>query len=209
MEEKKQIRKLVLIVCGVTAAVLFICLAIRIGTNRLPEEPGVAVYYTWLDDAEGRNYMPLSAGGKARSGAGRQKIWRSFEEYEQEAEQYWHEPQKPLSVWTWSEKIPGIDSFLVGEQGSPFFFSVKESGGAKVRSVAVRRWPLELAGTDAVKADSWTGREDVTFNWKEGWLGGLSKGSFQVEAGYLYSIIVSWDRGWDEFSFAVNRAWQE
>ena len=190
MEEKKQIRKLVLIVCGVTAAVLFICLAIRIGTNRLPEEPGVAVYYTWLDDAEGRNYMPLSAGGKARSGAGRQT-------------------QKPLSVWTWSEKIPGIDSFLVGEQGSPFFFSVKESGGARVRSVAVRRWPLELAGTDAVKADSWTGREDVEFNWKEGWLGGLSKGSFQVEAGYLYSIIVSWDRGWDEFSFAVNRAWQE
>ena len=136
MEEKKQIRKLILIVCGVTAAVLLVCLAIRIGTNRLPEESGVAVYYTWLEDSEGRNYRPLSAGGKARSGAGRQKIWRSFEEYEQEAEQYWHEPQKPLSVWTWSEKIPGIDSFLVGEQGGPFFFSVKERM-APVRQIRI------------------------------------------------------------------------
>ena len=209
MEEKKRTRKMIFIICGIAAALLLIFLIINGINNRLPEEAGVSVYYSFSETAEGRVYWPLSAGGHAYGLAGR-KVWLSRREYEQDAEQYGLAPYyKPLSVWTYSEKIPGINRFRVEEKGCPFFFSVKENGEAKAETIAVRRWPLELAGTDAVMADSWTGREDVEYSWKEGWLGGLSKGSFQVEAGYLYSIFVSWDRGWDEFGFTVNKAWAE
>lgn len=204
MEEKKQSRKALLISCAVTAMVLLVFLGIRIRNNRLPEEAGVSVYYTFSDMSEGRFYQGLSAGGHAYGSFPGQKIWLSQEEYERDAADYWMKPYcKPLSIWTYSPKEAGINQFLVEEKGNLIYFSVKESGGAKADSIVVRRWPLDLAGTDDVKANSWTGREDVEYEWEKVWLAGLSRGSFVAEPGYLYSIFVNWGRGWDEFSFTA------
>ena len=92
------------------------------------------------------------------------------------------------------------------------WFAFKTKGKTKIESFAVKRWPLELAGTEAVKEDSWTGREDVEYVWKEGGLFSLSKGSFAVKPGYLYSIFVFWKssespaQGWTEFSFTTDKA---
>ena len=208
MEEKKQGLRMILIICGVTAAVLLICLLILISNNRLPEETGVSVYYTWSDAIPGKSYMALSAGGRAYGALRGQKVWHSWEEYEIDARENWYKPYcKPLSIWTYSPEKPGINQFLVEENGNFIFFAVKESGGAEADSIVIKRWPLDLAGTDAVKENSWTGREDVEYNWKEGGLTRLSRGSFLAEPGYLYSIFVNWGVGWDEFSFTALQAW--
>ena len=77
-----------------------------------------------------------------------------------------------------------------------------------METIAVRRWPIELIGSDEVKEDSWYGREKIDYEWKDGGFFRLSKGHFVAEPGYLYSIYVLWSRyghgrGWNEYSFVT------
>ncbi len=103
-------------------------------------------------------------------------------------------------------------SFRIDSGEGTAYFAFKTKDKTKIESFAVKRRPLSVAGTDAVKADSWTGREDVEYTWKEGGLFSLSKGFFTAEPGYLYSIFVFWKSsekpgvGWTEFSFTTEAA---
>ena len=204
----------VMIVLALFAVLFLMTLLVQRFGDRLPKEQGVEAYLSFGGtNPQGKTLVPLAQGG-CSWGYYDDGTWRSVRRYNEVADfgisDY--DIYQPLSVWTTSEEMKSTGSFRIhtGEGTAYFAFRIKDK--TKIESFSVKRWPLEIAGTDAVKEDSWTGREDVEYTWREGGLFSLSKGFFTAEPGYLYSIFVFWKSsekpgvGWTEFSFTTEQA---
>ena len=181
--------------------------------DRLPKDPGVTVYYNTLA-SQGKYYEKMSRGGTAIGWNGNYDggIWLAEQDYKDKNSSVLFEkgePAQPLSVWTDAKDRVSLTRVLVEQGFENISFAVKTRDGAKVKDISVFRWPLDVTGTDAVKKNSWTGRERVEHIRDEGGLFSMPKGQITVEAGYLYSIFVNWtakgeiSAGWEEYSFVT------
>ena len=205
-----------LILLGAAVLLMFLVFVFQSRNDRLPKENGVTVYISFSADTNGKFFHPLDPGGHAY-GQHSNHIWLSEKEYQNDADIYYYVSQKyylPLNLWTYSPDLPMIRQFDADFEGNDLWFAVKTSGDAKVEEIVVYRWPLELAGTDAVKADTLTNREKVEYEWKDGGLFRLSKGNFRMENEYFYSFFVRWSSerqagGWTEFSFITRKRWEQ
>ncbi len=194
------------IVAAVTIVLLLAMLFTQRRHNRLPETPGVALFISFSEGTEGRSYQEIERRGYAHMSFAGEKIWLSQKEYEDFRRVYGFPTPKiaPLSVWG---DAGDIKTFIVdGNIETKLLFAVREDGDVKMESIAVRRWPAYMIGTEAVRENAWTGREKIDHVWHDGGIFGLSKGSIVLEPGYLYSIYVMSSYGWDEFSFVTRVA---
>ena len=205
--------KPILIIAGVMAVLIFGMLLYTKYHDRLPETPGVSLYLGWAEDTPGSYYHEMSRSGFCNRPTD-EGIWHFQKDYEANyASDYndWGDlspNSMPLSIWS-DSLIQIWTRFMMGEEREKeIWFALRAKGGAEVETIAVRRWPIELIGSDEVKEDSWYGREKIDYEWKDGGFFRLSKGHFVAEPGYLYSIYVLWSRygygrGWNEYSFVT------
>ena len=202
------------LVLGLFAALCLMVLCVQRFGDRLPKEQGVGAYLSVGDtEPRGSSFIPLSQGGCSH-GITDDSVWRSVSRY-QEVRSFTAFDYcvfQPLSIWIASGEMETGSRTRIFSGADTAWFAFETKGKTKIESFSVKRWPIGLAGTDAVKADSWAGREDVDYSWRKGGLFGLSKGNFAVEPGYLYSIFVFWKssekpgQGWTEFSFITETA---
>ncbi|MBQ6292942.1 MAG: hypothetical protein IJK77_03590 [Lachnospiraceae bacterium] len=200
----------ILIIFGTMAVLILTMLCINAVHDRLPEDTGAAVYYSTYKETQGQNYTKLTRGACAIGSCFNNGIWLSENEYRENIPLggIRYGEMQPLSVWMDPEYLMASAQILIEDDTAAFWFAVKTRGDAKADNIAVWRWPLDVVGTDAVKKDTWTGRERVEYEWKKGGLFSMSKGSFEPEAGYLYSVFVSWTSerlamGWEEYCFVM------
>ena len=205
--------KPILIIAGVMTVPILGMLLYTRNTERLPETPGVSLYLGWAEDTPGSYYHEMSRSGFCNRPTD-EGIWHSKKEYDANytsGTNDWNDlgpDSMPLSIW--SDSLFQISTrFWMGkDREKEIWFALRTKGSAEVETIAVRRWPVELIGSDEVKEDSWYGREKIDYEWKDGGFFRLSKGHFTAEPGYLYSIYVLWSRygygrGWNEYSFVT------
>ncbi len=202
--------KAILIIFGTMTVLILIMLCMNGIHDRLPEDAGATVYYSTYKGTQGENYAKLTRGSCAIGSSFHNGIWLSESEYREliSLGSFRNSEMQPLSVWMDSEYLKAATQILVADNTDEIWFAVKTRGDAKLDNIAIWRWPLEVVGTDAVKKDTWTGRERVEYEWNKGSLFSMSKGSFKPEEGYLYSIFVSWTSersamGWEEYRFVM------
>lgn len=140
-----------------------------------------------------------------------QEIWADEEKYLErvDVDSISYPPSfLPLCVWkdmnTVKTTIGGMKVF----PETKIWFAFKPQKHHSVKKLEIFRWPLDAIGTEAVKNNSSTERSVVEYGWTKGTVLSLAKGTFSVNPGYLYSIIVYWTgtkeaagAGWEEYSF--------